>query len=115
MELSKIIGSNIKLYREKLGYTQDHLASLLGVDRSLISYYERGEREISLAQLNKIADLFAVDLEDLAEQNLVTLKTNLAFAFRGDGISPVDAPGIASFQQIVKNYLKMLHIKNGKK
>lgn len=115
MDLSKVIGSNIKQYREKLGYTQDHLASLLGLDRSSISYYENGEREISLVQLGKVADLFGIDLEELAEPDSIKHHTSLAFAFRGNGVSQEDVESMASFQRIVKNYLKMVQISNGKK
>ncbi|TAF73182.1 MAG: XRE family transcriptional regulator [Bacteroidetes bacterium] len=107
MELSFIIGRNIKNYREKLGYNQEHIASFLGVDRSLISFYENAEREISIVHLHKIADLFCIEIEDLMEENLLYSKVDLAFAFRADGISQEDLTSIASFQKIVKNYLKM--------
>lgn len=33
----------IKDYREKMGMTQDQLADKLNVDRSIISYWERGK------------------------------------------------------------------------
>lgn len=45
--------------------TQPQLAQKLGVSRSAISMYERGEREPDLATLQTIAQLFEVDLNRL--------------------------------------------------
>jgi transcriptional regulator with XRE-family HTH domain len=107
MELGKVIGDNIKAYREKFGYSQENLANCLGVDRSIISHYENGNREISIIHLNKLADLFANEVEDLIEENSIERNANIAFAFRREGMDNQDLNSIASFQKVVKNYLKI--------
>lgn len=112
MDIAKIIGNNLKEYREKIGYTQDHIAGLLGVDRSTISHYETAEREISMLHLQHYSDLFGVDIQDLIEESKETHKANLAFAFRSEGIKQEDIQSIASFQKVVKNYIKMKHLAN---
>ena len=65
MELSKVIGENLKEYRKGFGFSQDQVASFIGVDRSTISLYENAEREIPITHLEKLSDLYAVELEDL--------------------------------------------------
>ena len=112
MTIGQIIGKNIIDYRTKLGYTQDHIASYLGTERSIISKYESNEREISMPYLNKLGDLFGIELEDLIEENSAKKNASLAFAFRSDGMIVEDMESIASFQKIVKCYLKMKGIQN---
>lgn len=110
MEIGAIIGRNIKNYRQKLGYNQDHIANYLGIDRTTLSKYESAEREITLLHLNKLADLFGVEVEDLVEPQAANKIANLAFAFRRQGLEEQDMQSIASFQKVVKNYLKMVEI-----
>lgn len=113
MEIGEIIGANIASYRKKMGYTQDHIASFLGSDRSTVSKYETNEREVSIVNLEKLADLFGIELEDLLEENSVTKVAGLAFAFRSDGMNENDMTCIAQFQKIVKNYLKIKELAHG--
>jgi transcriptional regulator with XRE-family HTH domain len=110
MEIGEVIGQNIKNYRQKFGYNQDHIANYLGVDRTTLSKYESAEREISLLHLNKLADIFGIEVEDLIEPQAANKIANLAFAFRSEGIEEQDLKSIASFQKVVKNYLKMVQI-----
>jgi transcriptional regulator with XRE-family HTH domain len=107
MELAKTLGNNLKCFREKLGYSQSDIAELLGVDRSTISKYELGEREISIINLNKLSDLYGIELEELIMENPVQQNVGLAFAFRKEGLDKEDLESIAGFQKIVKNYIKM--------
>lgn len=51
--------------RAQQGWTQPQLAQRLGVSRSTVSMYERGEREPDFAMLDRIADLFGVDANQL--------------------------------------------------
>ena len=96
-EIMTIIGNNLKDYRQKLGYTQDQIAKLLGVERSTISHYENAEREATLVHLSKLADLFGIELEDFSEPEVVNKKANLAFAYRREGFDEQDLESIASF------------------
>jgi transcriptional regulator with XRE-family HTH domain len=100
-------GSNISALRSKLALTQLQLADYLGIKRENISYYETGNREIPVEHLEKLADLFGVELYDLLESDLTNQKANLAFAFRADQIDEKDLENISRFKKIVKNYIKM--------
>jgi transcriptional regulator with XRE-family HTH domain len=112
MAIEKTIGKNIKVFREAQSLNQEELAEFLGVKRPMISYYENGEREISMAQLDKLANLFGIDISTLMEENSENLKSDLAFAFRADGLSSSDLHEIAAFKKVVKNFLRMKQIKN---
>jgi transcriptional regulator with XRE-family HTH domain len=105
-----IIGQNIKSFREKLALKQDDLADYLGVDRVNISYWENGNRQTPVNYLNKLADLFMVDLADLLEEEMEQKNASVALAFRADTLSGDDLRTIASFKKIVKNYLKMIEL-----
>ena len=117
MEAPKIIGNTIRDYRQKHRYSQEQIADYLGVDRSLISKYENGEREISLVQLARLADLFGTEMEDLIDPDATGKTVNLAFAFRnegGDAMNEQDIKSIAAFQNVVMNYIKILKITDEK-
>ncbi len=105
------IGANILKYRSYQGLTQQQVADFLGVTRELISLIESGKRDISVSNLNKLAELFGLHLSDLLEEDPKIQKVNLALAFRSDD-SEIDLESIASFRRIVMNYLKMETLKH---
>lgn len=115
MKTSEEIGKTIKEYRQRLGYSQEHIAEFLGIDRSTLSKYETGEREISLLHFDKLCDIFGIELDDLVENDSTAKSINLAFAFRCKEANVQDLKSLANFQKVVKNYLKMQQIANEKR
>ncbi len=103
----KIIGGNIKSYRQRMGLKQEDLARYLDIQRESVAYYESGARQIPLEKMEKLADLFGVDLYDLFEENETRKNVNVALAFRADDISTEDLVHIAEFRKIVHNYIKL--------
>lgn len=55
MKILKIIGHNIRYYREKAGLSQERLGQLADLHRTYIGSVERGERNISALNIAKIA------------------------------------------------------------
>lgn len=55
--------------RERLGISQDELAHRSGLHRTYVGGIERGERNISLASLAKLADALAVAPADLLKSD----------------------------------------------
>lgn len=55
----------IKEMRINSGITQRQVAELLQCDQSLYSKYERGQREIPLSYLIKLADYYSTTLDYL--------------------------------------------------
>jgi len=50
-----IIGSEIRKFRDKKGFSQEHLATLMGISRTTISKIENGKFAISVDYLTKFA------------------------------------------------------------
>ena len=67
-DITKRIGLNITIIREKHGLTQERLAELAGLHRAYIGQIERGEKNIGLKNLEKIANGLNVHIKDLLEQ-----------------------------------------------
>lgn len=111
MKTKNIIGTNIKMYREALGFNQETLAKYLDISREQISNYERGEREVSFGNLDKLANLFGIELEELLEEDEGIRNVNLAFAFRSEP-SAEDLKEIAAFKKVVLNYIKIERLIN---
>ena len=105
-------GVIMKRLREKFGYSQDAVAGLLSIKRELISYYETGAREVPLEVLEKLSDLFGVDLEVFFSDNVEEAVSELVFAeaFRADDLDKKDLEGIIAFRRIIKNYQRILNL-----
>lgn len=67
MEIKLRFGNRLKSIRTALGYTQEGLALISGLDRSYIGGVERGERNISLLNIYKLASALNVSLKDFFE------------------------------------------------
>ena len=61
MDLLHIFGTNVRLYRERAGISQEKFAELCGLHRTYISDIERFQRNISIHNIEKIAH--ALELE----------------------------------------------------
>lgn len=59
------IGSRIASLRDQRGWTQEQLASSLGISRAALSHYEKNRREPDTETLSKVADIFQVTLDYL--------------------------------------------------
>lgn len=106
--MNTIQGKNLKIWREKLGYSQDILAAYLGISRTNISYYEIGDREIPIKYLEKISELFGIEPDLFFEEDMSLHEAEMAFAFRKeDNLSVGTLKNFARFKKIVRNYLMM--------
>ena len=82
-------GEKLKTLRKELKLTQQQLAERVGVAKSVVSYYESGERYPSYDVLVKLARIFHVttdylldiernrvlDVSDLSEEDIFVLQT----------------------------------------
>lgn len=53
--LLKLIGRKVRQIRQQKGISQEELADLAGLDRTYIGGIERGQRNVSLLNLEKIS------------------------------------------------------------
>lgn len=65
MSRAKLLGQNIKKYREAKGFTQNTLAERVDLSREYIADIERGLKNISLKKLYAIADVLSIKCSDL--------------------------------------------------
>ena len=63
------IGNNLRHYRKSLGISQEYLAELAGLHRTYIGAVERGEKNISAKNIEKIAKVLGVDPYLLLKEN----------------------------------------------
>lgn len=67
-QLQRIVGRNLRTYRLERGYSQEAFADYMGVHRTYFGAVERGERNLTLQTLEKIADFLGVDPRDLLNE-----------------------------------------------
>lgn len=68
--MSSIISKNIAHLRKKAGWTQQELASKLGIPRSTLSGYEQAYAEPPIEGILTFSKIFSVDLEALLKHKL---------------------------------------------
>jgi len=65
MSILKTIGENVRSYRKKLGISQEELGDMAGLDRTYVGGVERGERNISVLNIEKLAKALKIKPEKL--------------------------------------------------
>lgn len=61
----KIFARNLKEIRAKANLSQEELADLAGLHRTYVGSVERGERNISIDNMERLASALAIDIKDL--------------------------------------------------
>ena len=64
-DLQKAVGKNLRIYRQERGLSQEAFADVLGVHRTYMGGVERGERNLTLKSLERIAATLDVDPREL--------------------------------------------------
>ncbi len=68
----KLLARNIKLNRTRIGWSQETLAELSGLHRSYIGAIERGEHNIGLDNIERLANTFSIHVLELIGGQPVT-------------------------------------------
>ena len=68
-EINKRVGINIRKYREKKSWSQEQLALEADLHRAYIGQIERGEKNIGLVNLEKIAKALKISIEMLIKKS----------------------------------------------
>jgi transcriptional regulator with XRE-family HTH domain len=64
-DLQKALGANLRRYREERGLSQEAFADVLGYHRTYVGGLERGERNLSLQSVERIAASLDIDARSL--------------------------------------------------
>jgi transcriptional regulator with XRE-family HTH domain len=67
-KILKRFSDKIRRLRKSRGWTQEELAVRTGLHRTYIGSIERGERNVSLINVEKIADALGVSVEALVKK-----------------------------------------------
>lgn len=94
---------NLKVERERRGYSQKEMSELIGVAKSTYSLYESGNREPNVMTIKKIADVLNVTADRLLG---LEESTTLAAHFDGDEYTEDELDEIRQFAEFVKNKRK---------
>lgn len=63
-DLQRTVGRNLRAYRKRRGLSQEAFADVLGIHRTYMGGVERGERNLTLKSVERIAS--RLDVEPLA-------------------------------------------------
>ena len=61
MDIIKVFGTNLRSYRLDMGLSQEQFAEKCGLHRTYISTVERFQRNVSLENVQRIADALEID------------------------------------------------------
>jgi transcriptional regulator with XRE-family HTH domain len=64
-DLQRTIGRNLRAYREARGLSQEAFAEILGVHRTYMGSVERGERNLTLRSVERLAARIEAEPLDL--------------------------------------------------
>lgn len=66
-ELQRRVGRNLRAYREARDLSQEAFAEVVGVHRTYMGGLERGERNLTLKSVERIAEKIGVDPLELLQ------------------------------------------------
>ena len=66
----KAIGQKLRTERERIGYTQERTAEVIGITPAFVGHIERGERSMSLDTLIHFCNLYHVTIDYLLSDTL---------------------------------------------
>lgn len=64
MDIRLLVGKRVKALRNNMGISQEELADMVGLDRTYITSVERGKRNISIVNVEKLAKALQVSLAE---------------------------------------------------
>lgn len=77
VDIKKVLGNNIRKYRELRGFTQEQFIEKLGIGPSAISNIECGKHFPSTENLNKIINVLDIEPNELFINNTIENKTQV--------------------------------------
>jgi transcriptional regulator with XRE-family HTH domain len=68
-KIKRLFGKRLRAFRTSKGLSQEALAAIAGLDRTYVSSCERGERNLTLLSLVKLAEALDIDPAELVRKS----------------------------------------------
>lgn len=65
LDARSVFAKNLRAYRSRKGLSQEKIADLSGLHRTYVGSVERGERNISIDNMERLAAALELELSDL--------------------------------------------------
>ena len=111
---NSLLPAKLKELRKAFGYTQDYVASALGVIRQTYSHYETGNRTPNSETLFKLAGLYNISVDDLM-QLTIELDRNIYYDAPPPTQSSEDLAAFLEYFNNPKNQKKYQYFSNREK
>lgn len=108
------IAENLRIMRQKYGYTLEALAEIIAVSRQTVAKWEAGDSHPDIVNCIKLASLYKISLDELVNKPLLAVQKN-DFAPEGDKICGVLDISDEGKVTLPKPVLDMFDIKYGDK
>lgn len=100
MGKKEILLNNLKTLRERNKFSQQNIAEYLGIDQTTISKIEKGDRQITVDMLDKLACLYGIQSSDFMSEGI---SAELNHAFRAKDMTLDDLISISAINRIALN------------
>ena len=104
--MNNTVTNNLKKLREQCGFNQSQIANFIGVDQSLISKIESGDRKITIDVLEKLCTLYGITMSEIHEED-ISINKEMSIDFRTTSLSNSDLVVIANMRKIALNLQEM--------
>jgi len=100
------LGARLKIEREYRGYSQEEVASYLGISRSAVSLIESGGRGLDILELKKLATLYECEIQQLTGEQTTPLPASdsvQSLARAAAALSDEDRSEVLRFAQFLQS------------
>ena len=105
------LGEKLRSLRVKSKISQAQLSNYLGVDQSMVSKFENGERHVTSDIIDKLSKLYCISINDLLSGEEVI--SSFSIAFRSSDLDVGDLDKLAIINKIALNQFEMDRINRG--
>lgn len=98
------LGAKLRECREYLGFSQDDVSTVLGIQRAAVSLIESGQRKVDVMELKKLAELYQRPVSFFTAEKITapSLPPQLhAFAKKAKDLSPKDLEELVRFAEFL--------------
>ena len=108
---AEALGAQLARARDARKLSQDDVAALLNVSRVLVSHWERGQRQPSAQVLERLAEIYGVELQALLEPDSDLSSSDLVELLYRDADGEIDVAarnGLRDFVRFLENYANLV-------